>query len=266
MTDPTTRLRLDVALDQLLNPETQTLQRDRAAARAQLDQLDAAHLDHIRDLARRHRDAARRRDHAGMRRNIDRMTRAGHHHRERHAQLANELAADQAAIPPLLERLLEAIHNSSNTGGTGSSAAAHRSPVGLAALTLVHDIAHTTGHRGDGWLGDTLRAWQPDDIDTAAEHAEQWIEKARSILDPSPRRGLIGRCLSCGKGIVHVPDDSGEIVRKLALQVDAKAATTCLSCGAHTPPERAHLLAAALDQQREEDRADRARRAVTRAR
>lgn len=253
-----THLRLEVALDQLLNPEVRTLDRDPADIARQLADEQRAYLGLIGYLADRIRDAAQRGDVDTTERARCGIDQAADRHRGRRAAIT----ATRALLPSLLEQLFAAIENSNNTGAGGDSRpASHRSPVGLAALALVADIQARSGQPAETELVNHLRVWAAGDrTDDDATNAEHWVEQARAVLNPSRRRTLVGRCLNCGRGYVHLPDDAGEIVRRPALEVDTDASCRCLGCGYRWPPERAHLLAEALDVQREEDRRERTTR------
>lgn len=240
--DPTARLRLDTALDQLLNPETQPLDRDHAAARALLREANRDHLNRIRELARRLRahphDPAIRRD----------LRAAGQRHRARRAALAANLATTIAEIPSLLERLDDAI---TSTGGTGNaSRGVHRSPLNSSAVEVLADIRRTTGHR-EGQLAATLRAWQPTDIEAAADRAEHWVAEARAIVTPARWTEAKRPCPACGTRHVWITED-GQRIRKAAIQVNLTegfAACCAPACSATWPRERFELLAAALAQE-----------------
>lgn len=251
-------LRIEVAVDQLTRPETHQLDRDHAAARRQLDELNRAHVLHIRVLRARYRDAHDRGHADGADRALCGMRYVGEQHRRRRARLAAGLTPTTAQLPPLLDQLQAAIANSGDTGRSPGGPAAHRSPVGLAALAIVTDMQRHVGARRREHLHDGLVTWArcPDRTADDAELAEHWVEHARAVLQPNPTgtRGLRGRCPACGRSAVSVPDDTGELVHRNALQVDHTTAVHCLGCGDYTPPWRAHLLAEVLEQQTDDAR------------
>jgi hypothetical protein len=241
--DPTARLRLDTALDQLLNPETQPLDRDHAAARQLLREANRDHLNRIRELARRLRtnphDPAIRRD----------LRAAGQRHRARRAALAADLARDVAELPPLLDQILDAVQSSSSTGGP-AGAGAHRSPIGLDAADLLADIRAALGARPGDDLHARLRAWAPSDLDAAADRAERWVADGRALLNPRRTLEAKAPCPVCGNRHVWQLDPAtGERVRRAALQIDyATGSARCIapSCTGYWPRERIDLLVAVL--------------------
>lgn len=247
--DPTARLRLDVALDQLLNPEQQQLDRDHAATKAALTQLDDDHLATIREHRSRHAYAAHHHNPAGMRRAIDAMTRAGHQWRQQRARLTAALAATTAALPPLLEQLLDAVHSSTSTGGP-AGAGAHRSPIGLDAAELLARIRHHTGIPATHHLTELRRWWAPTDLAEAADLAETWVADARALLNPRRTLEAKAPCPVCGNRHAWVLDTAtGERVRRAAIQIDyATGAARCIapSCTGYWPRERIDLLVAVL--------------------
>lgn len=230
MTDLDTQLRIAVALDQLLQPGKQHLDRadpiaDPLAAAQHADERQAD-----RELEQRHARYLRAGHHAQARRTLTQLL--DHRRRvaaRRHA--AGATVAD-AELPSLHEQLVDAVATSSNTGGGNSKAAAHRQAIGLAAAELLHHIERTIG-RGD--VAEQARAWaacEHDDPDAAATLAEQWVEQARTILDPPRRWTHPGACPNCGKAIAEVRDDTGELVRRPALELDRTHGTVrCLRCG-----------------------------------
>lgn len=257
-------LRLEVAVGQLTRHEVHQLDRDHAAARRQLTELNHAHVLHIRVLRGRRDDALERGNLDGAARALCGMRVAGEQHRRHRRRLTAGLAPASAQLPPLLDQLQAAIANSGDTGRSPGGPAAHRSPVGLAALALVTAIARHVGNRHRACLVEDLTAWAGDSAARAlddAEEAERWVEQARAVLQPNPSktRGLRGRCPACDRDSVSVPDDTGDLVHRNALQVDHTTAVHCLGCGDYTPPWRAHLLADVLEHQAAQDRAERQR-------
>jgi len=257
--DPTARLRLDVALDQLLNPETTPLDRDHKAARGLLRAANQAHLDRIRELTRRLRHAHRNplvgTDRDGRSNQTKQLNAihtdlraAGARHRARRAELTIRLDLAAGELPPLLEALEEAVMS---TGGAGNaSRGVHRSPLNSSAVEVLADIERATGHRV-GPLADSLRAWQPEDVDAAADRAERWVVEARAIINPSRWMEAKRSCPACGTRHVWVAEDGGQRIRKAALQVnltDGHAACIAPACGAHWDRTRIPLLVAALEQ------------------
>jgi len=243
-------LRTEVALAQLLDPVREELDRDPDDIKAQLRTEDRDYLDQIGRHAITIRDAADRNDVATAERARVAITQAAQRHGHRRAAIT----ATHAELPSLLDQLLAAVDPSSDTGGTGSaSPAAHRSALGIAAFDLLRAIQRATGAPDHTHLDHALRGWTGDPATV-----EEWVSKARGILSPAKRWAMPGRCPNCGRGTVHVPDSTGETVRRLALELDPSTAEThCLNCGTSWPPARARQLEAVLRQQQEEDAAAR---------
>lgn len=290
-------LRLGVAVDQLCNPGLERLDRSRADADDAVRAVEAeAERTAAHELARdRHREsqllaqiaeAAARRDDVGVRR-VETLRRqlvalrcrmqADQARRDEHAA-ARALAT--APLPSLLEQLLDAVGSSlpDVKGGAGS---VHRIPIDPKAVELVAEIQRAV----HGQPGDTpaaqLRAWAAAIVDEnnatvlpdAAAWAERWVVRARDVVAPADIEEVSSEpCPRCGTLWVHTRDDTGEIVRKPALQVRRGRPTPgghteggeirCVwhSCGARWPQTYYDHLAALMEQKRRERADDEARR------
>lgn len=241
-TDMPAALRLSVAIDQLIQPGVQHLDRDEAAAQAALDQLDREHTAALAVLRARH--AGRRRaDLAGRTRDMDALTRAGDEHRTERARLEAGMQPAIVTTPSLLDQLLSAIHSTGGTNGA-SGAGAHRSPIGLAATHAIW--AHGTpldpyvgpgaylGARDGQHIAELLRKWEADSVhsDHDAHLAEQWVAAARDVVTPSRRFEVIWPCPICGAARTWTRDEDGQSVAQAALQVDYQ--TGVIRCTAPT--------------------------------
>lgn len=238
MTEPVSldaALRLSVAVDQLTKPDTATLTRvdplldDQAGALAHADRLTSRRL---RAEHEAHLEAARN--------TLARLVA--------HEQRVAAQRATTAALPCLLEQLRDAV--TSTGGGGGASAGVHRSPIGLAAVELLRTIQVEVRSHGE-LLVDDLRAWTPGDVAAAADHAEAWVEAARTLLNPPRRWTHPGACPDCGARTATVTDDSGQLVRRPAIEFDrATARARCLRCPARWTTEgQLRQLARVLEQQ-----------------
>lgn len=178
------------------------------------------------------------------------------HERRRQARAAASLLR-HGAVPSLLDQVREAVTSSSGNGHRGS-AGPHRSPIGLSAAELLGAIEREVGHRYTGPLDRDVWAWvnghtaAPWAVDTMAG----WVSRARAVVDPPRPVSLAAACPQCGRSVVHV-EDSGERVRRAALQVDRTTGTAaCIApgCDAVWTPDRWAFLAAVLEQQTREER------------
>lgn len=253
------RAALDAAVQQLTQPTRVPIDRD-SAAHPDVAEVEAEaqrrHADADRRLRAQHANALHRRDSAGMRRALARIIALERQRRDQ----ATARAADRGWTPSLLEQLRDAVQSTS--GGGGASAGPHRSPIGLAAAELLTHIQRTTRAPADvdlaahlhGWARDAGH-WQTDDPDRLlvnATLAQQWAASAHNLLNPQRPLTLAEPCPECGRAIAHVRDDTGEIVRRAALELDRDTGTarcTAAGCGATWPPERIQLLAAVLEEQ-----------------
>lgn len=318
------QLELTAAVDQLLQPETVQLQREGydpdvdgaehdfdGQDRAEIVRLDKVANDLLAEAQRigptvkdgeteEERDAAR----ARVANLIDQIRRA----RGRQEGLRSAIHARGARyglVPPLIERLLDAVAASSNTGGA-PSAGATRTIIGLQAAHLVNDIdlttrwGRTTGDPArddviratpvrlvDGQVGyevrpvrdlpRQLRRWvarapwwratHPQYLLDAAALATWWAEHARAVLNPGRPLSLAGACPRCDTRTVLVDSDLGERVQRHALDVDPRSGITrCLACPAIWRIGEFEHLARVLEQDRLEHAAQRRAKAMLRAR
>lgn len=160
--------------------------------------------------------------------------------------LERRRAARQAptvTVPSLLQQLQDAVPGSGNTDHGAPSAGSTRSPLALAALDLLTEIARTAGVRagnGSPAFTDQLRAWaeracgDETQVVQAAVTAADWPDRARTLLDPPKRWTAPGACPDCGKNTAYVRQD-GEVVRRPAIEFDRTSGTArCLRCPAGT--------------------------------
>lgn len=254
------QLALSVAVDQLTQPGQEHLDRDDPQQSPAAREVAAEDEQHMATLRRQHAAAQAARHHGQARRYLQRIIALQHR--------INARRADRADLPSLLDQLLGAVESSSNNAGGGSTAGVHRSVIGLSAAEIVHDIEITTrwgntasgGHDPHPDLAVQLRRWaarsphwrvaNPNYLINAARRAEDWVTAARTQLNPPRRWSHPGRCPNCGAAVAQVPDDTGQIVRRPALELDRTTATArCLNCPARWESERLPLLAAVLEQQ-----------------
>ena len=238
-------LRLQVALDQLLQPEHHQLDRDPADTRDLLRQANRDHLARIRDLTRRLRDA----NPTTARLIRADLQAAGERHRTRRAQLAARLRPTTAVLPPLLAQLHDAV--TSATGAGNGARGPHRSPLNSTAVELLDDIRRTLGADRASPLYNELERWRPADLPAAADRAERWVLDARAIVTPARWTEAARPCPACRTRHVWVVEDGGRI-RKAAIQVnltDGYAACIAPACSAWWDRTRFSLLAAALEQE-----------------
>lgn len=256
------QLSLDAAVQQLIQPATETIQRATADTDPAVRDTDTEHTTRTRELRAQHTAARLRRDPAAMRRALTQLITHEQQHRARRTTTAT--------LPSLLDQLRDAVESSSSTGGA-ASAGAHRSPIGLAAAELlgeIRDAARTVPSPRDDQqrpvtdLAALLRHWashaghwrttDPDRLVHSAQAAERWVATGRAVLNPPRRLTAVGACLVCGRATAHVRDDAGEIVRRPALELDPTTGTArCIApgCGAYWPAEKVPFLAAALEDQ-----------------
>lgn len=146
-------------------------------------------------------------------------------------------------VPALLDQLQDAIPNGGDTGHSSPGTGAARSPLALAALDFLTELATVTGFRGPASspaLRAHLTVWCSkvcdDDTQTvpAAERAAGWPDRARAVLDPEKHWTMPGACPDCGNRTAYVARD-GETVRTPALALDTSATpptARCLRCPA----------------------------------
>ena len=254
-------LALDAAVAQLVQPSTERLDR----ADGQLDEHVAAQRAQDRaverELEARHAKHLRARHAAQARRVLEQLS--DHRRRVEERRGSDAVTATTGAVPSLLDQLRDAVQSSSSTGGA-ASAGAHRSPIGLAAAEL---LAHIEREVGRGPIRQRVRLWaeqvrtwadeQPEVLAHAAQLAEQWVATGRGILNPQRRLVAKGACPQCGRTTVHQPDDTGEVVRRPALELHVGSGTAsarCIApgCGAHWPAGMLQHLARVLEEQAQE--------------
>lgn len=244
MTEPTehtaeqaldARLRLDVAIAQLLTPTFVELDRyaptdpEVAAITAQDDADHRAEMTRLRD---RYAAAAARGDDDHQARVIRAAAAKDAEHRRRR----NAADRETATIPSLLDQLADAVESST---GTGRSVGTSRSAIGLAAAELLGHIEHTVGHRGQPTLAARIRSWadhlaehaDPTDLAQYATTAERWVAEARAIVQPDRGFEIRGACPICHTRRVWVQEGDERVLRS-ALQVSyATRSARCIAPG-----------------------------------
>ena len=299
------QLQLRTAVEQLLTPEHVHLHRsDADPALDEQDRLEIARLEIVAlGLAIRTRAAAAD-GHRARARTLLGQIDATRARQDRLQTAIRSRRAGTGLVPPLLDRLVDAVAASSNTGGA-PSAGATRSILGLQAAHLVADIDLTT--RWGRYTGDPtrsavvrtrpvplaggrtghavtpvrdlpaqLRRWaarapwwravHPHYLLDAAPLAQWWADQARAVLDTTAPLTLAGACPACGARTVTV-DDAGWAMQQRALQIDRLTGTTrCLHCGQTWPVEHYPHLARVLEQDRLEHAAHRRAAAMLRTR
>ena len=254
VTDLDARLRLDAAVRELTEPTVEKLDRvDRV-----LDSLAAAQTREDREIDR------------GLTATHARLLRAGHAaqaatvmsrllaHRRHVADRTARQDTTTAEVPALLDLILDAVQSTGGSNGAGG-AGVHAAPIGLGAAELVHTIErYTVAPRGI-YLPSHVQAWAAargavpdvDDVTPAAQHAEEWVAQARAILTPPKRWTHPGACPACGKTTAYVADESGQQVRRPALELNrADASARCLRCSARWQGEgQLRSLARVLEDQ-----------------
>ena len=180
---------------------------------------------------------------------------ADHQRRVQERRAAIAAIAHTAHTPPLLEQLQAAVA-ASNNHGAGARAGPYRVPIDTAAADLLAAIEHAVGHRrGVGRpLTDDVVDWACGDynLPARAQYAVRWVDGIRALVDPPKRWSLPGECTSCGHAAVHVPDDSGQHVRRDALEIDRDTGVVrCLHCRTRweTPSAQRILGRALVEQQ-----------------
>lgn len=276
--------RLTAAVGELLQPTRVDVARERGTVDVAVDQADdeIEHRERMAKLRKRHADYAKRRDTAGMRRALAVMIEWERAHRA----AFDARAAMAAELPSLLDQLVDAVN--SRQGHGGGAGGVHRWVYGVDAAMLLAEIDRTV--RPDpakqapyrplipapaqglpappprelprlirSWAGlaGHWRATRPQRLIDNADLAEAWLARAREVLAP-PRRIPIpdAACPRCGATTVHVPSDTGEYVRRWALEVDVETGwARCLnpSCPGRWSHEQLPFLGRLIREQGELD-------------
>lgn len=165
----------------------------------------------------------------------------------RYIRVATRLAArqtGQAHIPALLEQLLQ-LGGSTNTKD-GTAGSVYRTLMNPVVTELLADIAaHTRWDRHNPNPAALLAAVRnrPPDLPTA----QAWLATAQQILTPPRRFTSSAPCPACAHATAHVRDDTGELVRRPALEIDFTTATArCLHCAETWDRDRFDWLARVL--------------------
>lgn len=250
MTDLDATTRLTAAVAALTEPTTHNLRRADPAADPHAARLNADDRAHDRELAARHAHYLRAGHHAQAARTLQALI----DHRTRVIQRRQRAADTTAAEPSLLDQLRTEIGASNNTGA-GGSAGPYRSIIAIPAAELLAAIQRHVGARPDDPLPSKVRHWADAaaDAEQAAATAEQWAAKIRSLLNPPKRWHHPGACPDCGHRIAHVADDSGQEVRRPAIEFDrTRGRARCLRCPARWETEaQLRQLARVLIEQQE---------------
>jgi hypothetical protein len=257
-------LALQVAVDQLTQPGLERLDRSRAEADEAVKAVEAEHAAHALELQAAHALALHRRDEMGILRARARITA--------HELRARARAVTQAPLPSLLEQLLDAV-GSSQLAANGAAGSVHRIPIDPKAVELVAEIQRAVYGQPGGTPTAQLRNWaaalteenNATALPEAAQWAERWVVRAREIVAPDDiEQVAVEPCPRCGNSWVHARDDTGEIVRKPALQVRRGRPTPsgntvggeirCMwqSCGARWPQIEYDFLVSLMEQKRRE--------------
>jgi hypothetical protein len=255
------RLQLEVAIQQLVTPAVQQLDRSRRETDPAVADTEAAaartHHEQMTALRARYVHALRRRDDLATRRTLATLVACESNYKRQRAARA----AASATIPSLLDQLHAAVESSQ---GVGISAGVHRSPIGLNAAELLGHIQRTVGHRPDGpqplterlqhWARETARRADAAELLEQATLAERWVVDARAIVQPDRGFEIRGACPLCGTRYVWV-QDGDERVQKAALQVSyATRSARCIArgCTGHWAPEYLEHLTRVVVQDRDE--------------
>lgn len=261
------RLALDTAVQQLVQPAVEQITRadgildDHVAAQ----RAEERAVEH--ELEQRHARYLRAGHAAQARRTLEQLS--DHRRRVTAARSSEGVTATSAVVPALLDQLLGQVGGNSDSGGAG--AGAHRSPIALAAAELVGHIQRTirwgriaSGDQDpDPDVRVQIRRWaarapvwhadHPEHLVAAATAAEHWVAAIRALISPGKRTTITEPCPHCHRTTARVLDDTGETVRRPALEVDLTHKTArCWSCNSGWPAE---FLAELLAQQRAEQRA-----------
>ena len=240
--------RYAAALSALVDPAPKLLMREPAATRAQLADLAAQHLGHVRYLRGRLRLAGARNDAVAAERAVCAMTAAGERYRARRAALT----ASETSPPSLIEQLVDAVHSTSGAGN--GSRGVHRSPLNAAAVELIAVVRRAVGAGRDDDLAAALRAWQPEDDLAAAAQLETWAAAISALFDPPRNLEGTSPCPACGERWVRVREDD-EWHRQAAIRIvihptgnpaDDYAECLAAKCRARWERARWNLLAAAM--------------------
>lgn len=233
--DPATAaLELQVAVDQLTKPTLQRLNRDEPAPGSDAWQQLADDRDLEQASWNRLSEAYRLRDTSIAHAALDTI---GLIHRRRHARTVAAVA-----VPALLQQLQDEIPNGSDSAHSAGGSGAARSPLALAALDLVTEVATVTRYRpGPGLtLIEHVGAWcaavcaDETQLPRAVEVAAGWPDRARAVLDPENHWTIPGACPDCGHTTAYVAQD-GDTVRRPTLTLDTSSTpqrARCLRCPA----------------------------------
>lgn len=237
--DPfTAGVQLQVVVDQLTQPTVVHLDRDLTpgtdAWQQQCDDQELAEVEwsHIED-------AVRERGRIAIRRHLDTIDLI--------VRRQDAREAPTVQLPPLIHQLQDAVPGSGNTDHGTPSTGSARSPVALAALDLLTEIATTARvpvRATVPGLAEHLREWcdrvcgDETQVVRAAELAAEWPDRARTLLDPPKKWTTPGECPHCGKDTAYTQQD-GEQHRRPAIEFDrANARARCLCCPARWEGEQ----------------------------
>lgn len=237
----------------LLESQTLDLTRDAPDPDPPADEVAERHLTRLRAQHAEHQRARR----WAQARNV--LARLIEYETNRRAA-ADATRTRHGTVPSLLEQVCDAVQ-SSRGNGHRASGGAHRAAIGLTAAELVGSIERAVGGGPRDQLTRRVWAWVRGHAadDAAAWTMAEWLDRARDVVSPPRPVGLVAACPECGRRVVYV-DDSGERVRRPALQVDRAtgwARCTAPGCRAAWSPQRLQLLARVLEQQAEEGAPDR---------
>jgi hypothetical protein len=162
-------------------------------------------------------------------------------------------------LPPRYTQLHQAI--ATTRAGLHSNSFESRTPVGLAALELLHQIDSevTKIHPPPGkWPGWTLyrlhaipqRKWRPQDTNNIHQHAatlENYTQRIDNLFDPPTLIPLSKPCPTCGNTTIW-KTLNGELIRQSALQLTTEQCR-CQHCGTTWTKDQYGVLGRLLNSQ-----------------
>lgn len=162
-------------------------------------------------------------------------------------------------VQPLYMQLFDAVQAGRTGASTNGGRSGSGSPLWTDALDLLDEIDTAAAiwqpaYRGVPPTVARLRlqaeqSWRPQDVRELEQKTvalKGWRLDIETLFNPPRRYTLAAPCPACGTKTVHRPDNTGEIVRQPALQIDANGCH-CLHCHYTWEPYRYRILAAALE-------------------
>jgi len=165
----------------------------------------------------------------------------------------------RAPLSSLLDQLEAA--KGANSGRGGAFAARSKPPLWIDAVSLLDEIdLEVRPYRRDTRVL-RVRAWsaamhtitETDVLESVARQAEDWVRRARALLDPNPPAELDGDCPRCGRSWLENVRDAGageELVLTRALRAtETPTVAWCEHCAARWEGEALWVLADHLNRQ-----------------